>query len=140
MSSNLVSKGNVSMGSVRVNGVIAGATHTERTTVSTLTDAAETLTATQVVTNGGLLVGTPTASRAKTIPTGTLTCAALKGYKVGDTFDVAVINLASATHPLVITAGTDATIVGSATVAAATSAAFKVRVSATNTVVWYRVS
>jgi len=140
MSSNLVSKGNVSMGSVRVNGVIAGATHTERTTVSTLTDAAETLTATQVVTNGGLLVGTPTASRAKTIPTGTLTCAALKGYKVGDTFDVAVINLAAATHPLVITAGTDATIVGSATVAAATSAAFKVRVSATNTVVWYRVS
>ena len=137
---NLFSKGKGLMGSLRVNGVIAGDTHTEKTTVSTLTDLAETLTATQVVTNGGLLVGTPTASRAKTIPTGTLTCAALKGYKVGDTFDVAVINLAAATYPLVITAGTDATIVGSATVAAATSAAFKVRVSATNTVVWYRVS
>ena len=137
---NLFSKGKGLMGSLRVNGVIAGDTHTEKTTVTTLTDLAETMTATQVVTNGGLLVGTPTASRAKTIPTGTLTCAALKGYKVGDTFDVTVVNLAGATHPLVITAGTDATIVGVATVAAATSAAFKVRVSATNTVVWYRVS
>ena len=137
---NLFSKGKGLMGSLRVNGVIAGDTHTEKTTVTTLTDLAETLTATQVVTNGGLLVGTPTASRAKTIPTGTLTCAALKGYKVGDTFDVSVVNLAAATHPLVITAGTDATIVGVATVAAATSASFKVRVSATNTVVWYRVS
>jgi len=137
---NLFSKGKGLMGSLRVNGVTATNTHTVKTTVSSLTDAAETLTATQVVTNGGLLVGTPTASRAKTIPTGTLTCAALKGYKVGDTFDVAVINLAAATHPLVITAGTGATIVGSGTVDAATSAIFKVRVSATNTVVWYRVS
>ena len=137
---NLFSKGKGLMGSLRVNGVIAGDTHTEKTTVTTLTDQAETLTAAMVVTNGGLLVGTPTASRAKTIPTGTLTCAALKGYKVGDTFDVSVVNLAGATHPLVITAGTDATIVGVATVAAATSASFKVRVSATNTVVWYRVS
>ena len=136
---NLFSKGKGLMGSLRVNGVIAGNTHTEKTTVTTLTDLAETLTATQVVTNGGLLVGTPTASRAKTIPTGTLTCGALKGYAVGDTFDVSVVNLAAATHPLVITAGTDATIVGSATVAAATSASFKVRVSAANTVVWYRV-
>ena len=84
---NLFSKGKGLMGSLRVNGVIAGDTHTEKTTVTTLTDLAETLTATQVVTNGGLLVGTPTASRAKTIPTGTLTCAALKGYKVGDTFE-----------------------------------------------------
>jgi len=137
---NLFSKGKGLMGSLRVNGVTATNTHTVKTTVSSLTDAAETLTATQVVTNGGLLVGTPTASRAKTIPTGTLTCAALKGYKVGDTFDVAGINLAAATHPLVITAGTGATIVGSGTVDAATSAIFKVRVSATNTVVWYRVS
>lgn len=137
---NLFSKGKGLMGSLRVNGVVANNTETTSTTVTTLTDAAQTLTATMVVTNGGLLVGTPTASRAKTIPTGTLTCAALAGYKVGDTFQVNVVNLASVTHPLVITAGTDATIVGSATVSAATSATFRVRVSATNTVVWYRVA
>ena len=137
---NRLTKGKGLFGSLRINGVNAVNTSTLKTTVTTLTDATETLTAAMVVTNGGLLVGTPTASRAKTIPTGTLTCAALKGYKVGDTFDVSVVNLAAATHPLVITAGTDATIVGVATVAAATSASFKVRVSATNTVVWYRVS
>ena len=136
---NRLTKGKALFGSLRINGVVAGNTHTEKTTVTTLTDQAETMTAAQVVTNGGLFVCTPTASRAKTIPTGTLTCAALKGYAVGDTFDVTFTNLAAATHPLVITAGTDATIVGSATVSAASSATFKVRVSAANTVVWYRV-
>ena len=137
---NLFSKGKGLMGALRVNGVIAGNTHTEKTTATTLTDAAEAMTATQVVANGGLLVCTPTAARAKTIPTGTLTCAALNGYKVGDTFGVTFTNLAAATHALTVTAGTGATIVGSATVAAASSASFKVRVSATNTVVWYRVA
>ena len=137
---NLFSKGRGLMGSLRVNGVIAGNTHTEKTTVTTLTDAVETMTATQVVTNGGLLVCTPTATRAKTIPTGALTCAALKGYAVGDTFDVSFTNLTAATHALTVTAATGATIVGSATVAAATSAVYKVRVSAADTVVWYRVA
>jgi hypothetical protein len=137
---NLFTKGKGLMGGLRVNGVTATITHTKKATATALTDAAETLTAAQVVTNGGLLVGTPTASRAKTVPTGTLTCAALKGYAVGDTFEVNVVNLAAATHPLVITAGTGATIIGSASVAAASSATFRVRVSATNTVVWYRVA
>ena len=137
---NRLSKGKGLFGSLRTNGPIAADTATRKTTVTTLTDTAETLTAAMVVTNGGLLVGTPTASRAKTVPTGTLTCAALKGYAVGDTFEVHVVNLAAATHPLVITAGTDATLVGSGTVDAASSATFKVRVSAANTVVWYRVA
>lgn len=137
---NRFTKGKGLLGSIRTSGPIAANTTTHKTTVTTLTDAAETLTAAMVVTNGGLLVGTPTASRAKTVPTGTLTCAALKGYAVGDTFEVHVVNLAAATHPLVITAGTDATLVGSGTVSAASSATFKVRVSAANTVVWYRVA
>ena len=137
---NRLTKGKGLLGSIRTSGPLAANTATKKATVTTLTDAAETLTAAMVVTNGGLLKGTPTASRAKTIPTGTLTCAALKGYAVGDTFEVNVINLAAATHPLVITAGTGATIVGVATVSAATSATFRVQVSAANTVVWHRVA
>jgi len=137
---NRLTKGRGLFGALRVNGVIAGNTRTDKTTVTTLTDAAETMTAAQVVTNGGLLVCTPTAARAKTIPTGTLTCAALPGYVVGDTFEVSFTNLTAATHALTVTAATGATIVGSATVAAATSATYKVRVSAADTVVWYRVA
>ena len=135
-----LSKGKALFGSIRVNGGVAGNTATNKTTVTTLTDTAETMTAAMVVTNGGLLVCTPTATRAKTIPTGTLTCAALAGYAAGDTFEVSFTNLTAATHALTVTAATGATIVGSATVSAATSATFKVRVSATNTVVWYRVA
>lgn len=137
---NRFTRGKGLLGSIRTGGPIAANTLTKKASVTTLTDAAETLTAAQVVTNGGLLVGTPTASRAKTVPTGTLTCAALKGYAVGDTFEVNVVNLASSSHPLVITAGTDATLVGSGSVGAAESGTFRVRVSAANTVVWYRVA
>lgn len=137
---NRLTKGKGLFGSLRTSGPVAANTTTRKTTVTTLTDAAQTLTAEMVVTNGGLLVGTPTASRAKTVPTGTLTCAALKGYAVGDTFEVNVVNLAASSHPLVITAGTDATLVGSGSVSAGTSGTFKVRVSAANTVVWYRVA
>ena len=137
---NRLTKGRGLLGAIRTSGVVAANTATKKATVTTLTDAAQGLTAAMVVTNGGLLVGTPTAARAKTVPTGTLTCAALNGYAVGDTFEVNVINLAAATHALTVTAATGATIVGSATVSAATSATYRVRVSATNTVVWYRVA
>ncbi len=133
-------KGKGLLGSVRTNGPIAAETLTKKASVTTLTDAAEVLTAAMVVTNGGLLKGTPTAARAKTVPTGALTCAALKGYAVGDTFEVNFINLAAATHALTVTAATGATIVGSATVSAATSATYRVLVSATDTVVWHRVA
>lgn len=138
--SNRLTKGRGLFGSVRTSGPVAANTATKKATVTTLTDAAQTLTAEMVVTNGGLLVCTPTASRAKTLPTGTLVCAALNGFAVGDTFEVNFVNLAAATHPLVVTAATDATIVGSATVSAATSATFRVHVSAANTVVFYRVA
>ena len=137
---NRLTKGKALFGSLRTSGVVASTTRTKKTTVTTLTDAAETMTAAQVVTNGGLLVCTPTAARAKTIPTGTLTCAALSGYAVGDTFEVSFTNLTGVTHALTVTAATGATIVGSTTVSAATSATFSVRVSAANTVVWYRVA
>ena len=137
---NRFTKGKGLFGQIRTNGAVRTNTLSVKTTVTTMTDAAETLTAAMVVTNGGLLVGTPTAARAKTIPTGTLTCAAMPGYAVGDTFNVTFTNLAAATHALTVTAGTGATIVGSAVVSAATSGTFRVRVSAANTVVWYRVA
>lgn len=137
---NRLTKGKGLFGSLRTSGPVNADTLTSKTTQTTLTDAAETLTAAMLVTNGGLLVGTPTASRAKTLPTGTLISAALKGNLVGDTFEFIVVNLAASTHPLVITAATDATIIGSGSVAAATSGTFRVRVSAANTVVCYRAA
>jgi hypothetical protein len=135
---NRFTKGKGLFGQIRTNGAVRANTLSVKTTVTTMTDAAEALTAAMVVTNGGLLVGTPTAARAKTVPTGALTCASLSGYAVGDTFNVTFSNLAAATHALTVTAATGATIVGSAVVSAATSATFRVRVSAANTVVWYR--
>ena len=113
---NRFTKGKGLFGQIRTNGAVRANTLSVKTTVTTMTDAAEALTAAMVVTNGGLLVGTPTAARAKTVPTGALTCASLSGYAVGDTFNVTFSNLAAATHALTVTAATGATIVGSAVV------------------------
>lgn len=82
---NRFTKGKGLLASIRTSGAIAANTATKKATVTTLTDTNQTLTAAQVVTNGGLFVGTPTSTRAITIPTGTLTAGALAGYATGDT-------------------------------------------------------
>jgi hypothetical protein len=58
---------------------------------------------------------------------------------IGQSFDWSVINLGSASGAVTMTAGTDHTYVGSATVAIATSALFRTRKTAANTFVTYRV-
>ena len=102
------------------------------------TDAATTLTAEQ--TCGCIVTMTPTAARAVTTPVAADIIAELGPQaKIGQTFEVSVINLAAATHAITFTAGaTGVTIVGSATVAAATGATFTGRVASATTVVFYR--
>jgi hypothetical protein len=95
------------------------------------------ITAAQAVASG-IVSATPTQARNLTVPTAALTVAALSGYAVGDSFEVVVINLAASTHDLTLQGATGATIVGSATISAASSATYLVRVASATTVVWYR--
>jgi hypothetical protein len=95
--------------------------------VTAAADEATTLTAAQAVE--GIVTMTPSASRALTTPTG----AQLKTFfgdqlEIGTTFELTVVNVASATHPIVLTAAASGITLGgataSATVAAATSATY----------------
>ena len=100
-------------------------------------DEATTLTAAQAI--HAIVTMTPTASRAVTTPIGTAIIAALSEYRVGSTFEVTLVNLAGATHPMVFTAGASGvTITGVATVAANTSATFIGRVASATSVIFYR--
>ena len=100
-------------------------------------DAATTLTAAQAVNS--VVTMTPTAGRAVTTPIGTAIIAELSEYRVGSTFEVTIVNLASATHAITFTAGASGvTITGLATVAAATSATFIGRVASATSVIYYR--
>jgi hypothetical protein len=102
------------------------------------TDAATTLSAAQSV--GSIVTMTPTAARAITTPIAADIITELGPQaKVGQTWEVSVVNLASATHAITFTAGaTGVTVVGSATVSAATGGTFTGRLASATTVVYYR--
>ena len=99
---------------------------------------ATTLTAAQSV--GAVITATPTAGR--TITTATL--ADIKAelgdqFKVGQTFELHVVNLAADTHALTLAGGDGVTVVGAAAVAAASSGTFVGRIASATAAVFYRV-
>jgi len=102
------------------------------------TDAATTLTAEQAC--GSIVTMTPTANRTLTTPTGAEIIAELGPQaKIGQTFEVNVVNLAASTYTVTFTAGASGvTVTGAAAVAAATGGTFTGRVASASTVVFYR--
>jgi hypothetical protein len=88
---------------------------------------------------GGIIVVTPTEARNIQAPTAEALVAAVDaGTDTGLGFEFTIINLASATHALTLTVNTGTTLVGSVTVAAASSATFVARIASSTAVVIYR--
>jgi hypothetical protein len=115
-----------------------GATFQNATAVA-LTDAAVTLTASQIVSSR-LFTITPTTGRALTTATAAEILTAMSGESVGSTFEFVIVNLAPATNAATLTAGTGVTLVGVAAVSASTSATFMGRVDSTSAITVYRTS
>ena len=101
--------------------------------------ATATLTIAELLT--GIVTTSGTVAISLTLPTGTLTDAGVTGpaLPVNGCFDWAVINAGTSAGAVTLAAGTAHTIVGSATVAIATSAGFRTRKTAANTFVSYRM-
>lgn len=97
-----------------------------------------TLTIAELLTK--IVTVTSASAVALTLPTGTLTDAGLSAMLVDSSVDWSVINLGSSSGAVTMTAGTDHTYVGNATVAISTSASFRTRKTAANTFVTYRMS
>lgn len=97
--------------------------------------AAGTLTAAQILTNLVVCSGTP---GTQTLPTVALLEAALGNSKVDAGFEVNFVNTAGTT--LTVAAGTGWTIVGAATAATATSAAFRARKTGDGAWTLYRLA
>jgi hypothetical protein len=116
----------------------AGATFQNATEVA-LTDAAATLTSTQIISSR-LFKITPTAARALTTGTAAEILTTMTGEGVGSTFEFTIVNLAAATHAATLTAGTGVTLVGVAAVSALTSATFMGRVDSTTAITIYRTN
>jgi hypothetical protein len=115
----------------------------EKATIVALADEASTQSATTLAgAKRVIYTMTPSASRTLTTPTGALLGAAFTDEAVGSTFEFTVVNVAAATHPIVVTAAVSGvTLVGVAatfSVAAASSATFVGVFTAANTVSFYR--
>jgi hypothetical protein len=99
-----------------------------------------TLTIAELQTS--IITATSASAVALTLPTGTLTDAGLGSgtMAVDQSFDYYVINLGSSSGVVTMTAGTDHSIVGLATLAINTSSQFRCRKTAANTFVSYRMT
>lgn len=115
-----------------------GATFQNATAVA-LTDAAATLTASQIISSR-LFTITPTAPRTLTTATAADILTAMSGEGVGSTFEFVIVNLAGVTHAATLAAGTGVTLVGVVVVSASTSATFMGRVDSTTAITIYRTN
>tara|TARA_Y100001937_G_scaffold17096_1_gene23568 strand:- start:122 stop:499 length:378 start_codon:yes stop_codon:yes gene_type:complete len=108
-----------------------------KTKVIKTENAAMTLTTAELIE--GIVDGTPTGNRTVTTPTAAEILTALGVQnKVGQTFELTIVNKATSTHKFTLTAGSNVTIVGDADVAAATSGSFIFRVTSSTTVSAFR--
>ena len=106
---------------------------------ATATDTA-TLTAAQVL--NGIILSTPTAAAAYTLPTVANLEAALSSAIVGNTVDFVVVNLASSNYDITMTTNTGWTVTGGGVVVVqeASSAQFRARKTGTGTWQLYRIA
>lgn len=106
---------------------------------ATATDTA-TLTVAQIT--NGLILATPTAAAAYTLPTVALVEATVSSAKVNSSFDFTVVNLASSDYDITMTTATGWTITGGGVmvVQQASSAQFRARKTGDGTWQLYRLA
>ena len=106
---------------------------------ATATDTA-TLTVAQIT--NGLILATPTAAAAYTLPTVALVEATVSSAKVNSSFDFTVVNLASSDYDITMTTATGWTITGGGVmvIQQASSAQFRARKTGDGTWQLYRLA
>lgn len=143
--SNRLTKGNAYVGALAVNSDLQVQDDTYINghlgvdiSANDITDGASmTFTAANLL--AGIVTATPTTARNLQAPTAATIIAAVTPITpTGVGFEFTVINLAASTHALTLTVNTGTTIVGSATIAAASSATFVARIASSSAVVIYR--
>ena len=140
MALNRLTRGTAIVGALDVTGParLRGTASVKRTAATIADGASMTATAAHIVTNT-LVTATPTTARAVTTATGAEIVALLAGEVVGDCTEFTIVNLAASAATITLTAGASGvTLVGLATVPAATSGTWLVRYDSSTAVTFYR--
>ena len=123
-----VGDGNLNEVQIGVQAAPATATDTATLTVAQLTN--------------GIILATPTAAAAYTLPTVALLEATVSSAKVNSSFDFVVVNLASSNYDITMTTATGWTVTGGGVmvVQEASSATFRARKTGDGTWQLYRLA
>jgi len=129
----------VTLGAVATVGTVSFGVAYKSSPAPSAINASATLTAAQLLT--GIVTTTSAVAVAFTLPTGTLTDAAVPlGLAINTAFDWSLINLGSASGAITVSSGATNTLVGNATVAIGTTAGFRTQKTAANTYTTYRTA
>lgn len=112
-------------GSATKLGSTTAVTLTATPAAVTVASGNATLTSSQVLS--GLITQTPAANSTLTLPTASALTSSFVNTQIGDSFDIRVINLASATFTTTIAADASGSLVGNGVVSFASSGRFRVR-------------
>ena len=140
MAFNRLTRGTAVFGGVVATGNdrTRGIKSTKRTAATIADGASMVATAAHIVTNT-LVSATPTTARAVTTATGAQIIALMPDAQVGDCTEFTIVNLAASAATITLTAGASGvTLVGLATVPAATSGTWIVRYDSASGVTFYR--
>lgn len=130
----VIKDGGITANLIKTNYVIY-----QGTPVNSNTDPADKPALASAMYSSHILTATPAAPINYTLPTGTQMQTALGSLvDVDQAFDITIINI-GAGGIITVVAAADFTIVGTATIAVNTSARFRVRKTAANTFVLYRL-
>lgn len=132
-------------GTAVVGGIVAtgndrtrGIKSTKRTAATIADGASMVATAAHIVTNT-IVSSTPTTNRAVTTATGAQIIALMPDAAVGDCTEFTIVNLAASAATITLTAGASGvTLVGAATVPAASSGTWILRYDSSTAVTFYR--
>jgi hypothetical protein len=140
MAFNRLTRGTALVGALDVTGParLRGTASVKRTAATVADGASMVATAAHIVTNT-IVTATPTTARNVTTAIGSAIIALLAGEQVGDCTEFTIVNLAESAATITLVAGlTGVTLVGAATVPAATSGTWLVRYDSATGVTFYR--
>lgn len=134
---NRLTKGDAIVGQIMATDAQFTGTLALSTTVDNIADGASMVASAANIITSKIITSTPTTARNLTTDTAANIIALTSGV-VGASYDLTIINLSASAAAITLQGGTSVTIVGSATIASASSASYLVRVASSSTVVLYR--
>jgi hypothetical protein len=134
---NRLTKGDAIVGQILATDAQFSGTLALATAVTDVADGASMVASAAGIVTSKIVTATPTTARTLTTDTAANIIALTSGV-TGHAYEVTFINLSASAAAITLAGGTGATIVGSTTIASASSATYLVRIASSTTVVLYR--